>query len=78
MFVLGAMPRQRQFKPRRSSLAQRPDMHEISSQATVGRNSEFSNLTKQDREILGGLEYRALKLLLKIVIGRSFTLVTGL
>jgi hypothetical protein len=41
----------------------------LSSQATIGRNSQFQNLTKEDRELLGGLEYRALKLLLKIVVG---------
>jgi hypothetical protein len=39
----------------------------ISSQATQGRNSQFYNLTAEDRERLGGIEYRALKLLLKIV-----------
>lgn len=43
----------------------------LSRQATVGRNSEFHNLTKQDRERLGGIEYRSLKLLLKIVFCKS-------
>jgi hypothetical protein len=43
----------------------------LSSQATIGRNSQFQNLTKEDRELLGGLEYRALKLLLKIVVGET-------
>jgi hypothetical protein len=42
----------------------------LSRQATIGRNSEFHNLTSHDRELLGGIEYRSLKLLLKIVTGR--------
>ncbi|KAJ5198239.1 uncharacterized protein N7498_007356 [Penicillium cinerascens] len=41
----------------------------ISSQATQSRNSQFHNLTEEDRQNLGGIEYRSLKLLLKIVIG---------
>ena len=40
----------------------------LSAQVTVGRNSNFSGLTPQDREELGGVEYRALKLLLKVII----------
>lgn len=42
---------------------------QLSHHATLGRNSSFGNLTKKDREVLGGLEYQSLKLLLKIVIG---------
>ncbi|CZT07866.1 related to potassium transporter TRK-1 [Rhynchosporium graminicola] len=45
------------------------DLPRISSQATVGRNSQFFSLLLEDREQLGGIEYRALKLLLKICIG---------
>lgn len=41
----------------------------LSSQATQSRNSRFNNLTAADCEMLGGIEYRALKLLLKIVTG---------
>ncbi|KAJ5120070.1 hypothetical protein N7448_010739 [Penicillium atrosanguineum] len=41
----------------------------ISTQATQSRNSQFHNLTAEDRQKLGGIEYRSLKLLLKIVIG---------
>ena len=44
---------------------------QLSRQATLGRNSSFGNLTKKDKEVLGGLEYRSLRLLLKIVIGRQ-------
>ncbi|GKT51815.1 uncharacterized protein ColSpa_11996 [Colletotrichum spaethianum] len=46
-----------------------PQFPKLSRQATVGRNSRFSNMTEDDREILGGVEYRALKLLFKFVIG---------
>ncbi|WZH45682.1 cation transport protein-domain-containing protein [Fusarium acuminatum] len=44
----------------------------LSRQATIGRNSEFHNLTSHDRELLGGIEYRSLKLLLKIVTAYFF------
>lgn len=46
----------------------------ISSQATQGRNSQFYNLTAEDQEKLGGIEYRSLKLLLKIVTAYFFGL----
>ena len=45
------------------------DLPGLSREVTVGRNSRFYNLTPKDRERLGGIEYRSLKLLLKIVIG---------
>lgn len=43
----------------------------LSNQATTGRNSQFHNLTAEDREALGGIEYTSLRLLLKIIVGRS-------
>lgn len=43
----------------------------LSRQVTIGRNSHFRNLTSDDLEVLGGIEYRSLKLLLKIVIGEQ-------
>ncbi|KAJ5652214.1 hypothetical protein N7507_009640 [Penicillium longicatenatum] len=46
----------------------------ISSQATQSRNSQFHHLTAKDRERLGGIEYRSLKLLLKIVVTYFFGL----
>ncbi|EQB46072.1 trk family potassium uptake protein [Colletotrichum gloeosporioides Cg-14] len=58
---------------RLSDLSTRPrpprtaDLPYLSRQVTVGRNSQFFHLTEQDRELLGGIEYRSLKLLLKIV-----------
>ena len=41
----------------------------LSWQATIGRNSAFVGLTQKQREELGGIEYRALKTLAKILIG---------
>lgn len=52
------------------SLSKDSNLPGLSSQATLGRNSQFYNLTDEDREKLGGIEYRSLKVLLKIVIGR--------
>ena len=73
MFIIGAD----QKKARRPSTSSKQppklnDMPFLSRQATVGRNSNFYNLTSKDREELGGIEYRALKLLLKIVTGKLF------
>lgn len=56
------------------SKQQQPALNDVpflSRQATIGRNSQFHNLTTRDRELLGGIEYRSLKLLLKIVTGES-------
>ncbi|KAB8079251.1 cation transport protein-domain-containing protein [Aspergillus leporis] len=76
MFVLGTQPSKSQGSQLREavSLSKDPNLPCISSQATVGRNSGFYNLTVEDRERLGGIEYRSLKLLLKIVIGYFFGL----
>ncbi|TKX23812.1 putative cation transport protein 1 [Elsinoe australis] len=69
LFVLGRSKSEQKTTtsstlPRRSS-----DLPNLSRQVTLGRNSSFHNLTSQDREVLGGIEYRSLKLLLKITIG---------
>jgi len=40
----------------------------------LGRNSNFSNLSEEDRDRLGGIEYRALKLLLKLILGYYISL----
>jgi hypothetical protein len=45
------------------------DLPQLSRQVTIGRNSNFYNLSEEDRERLGGIEYRALRLLLKFVSG---------
>ncbi|RHZ48952.1 putative potassium uptake transporter [Aspergillus thermomutatus] len=71
MFVLGAYPsRSQERQSRRSiSLAKDSELPYLSSQASLGRNSRFYNLTSEDREKLGGIEYRSLRLLLKITLG---------
>ncbi|RYP62224.1 hypothetical protein DL771_009823 [Monosporascus sp. 5C6A] len=74
MFVLG--PSQSQAR-HQSDVSARPrvaDLPYLSKTATVSRNSQFHNLTAQDRDRLGGIEYRSLKLLLKIVSGYFFGL----
>ncbi|ODV58190.1 potassium ion transporter [Ascoidea rubescens DSM 1968] len=40
----------------------------LSWNPTIGRNSTFVDLTEQQKEELGGVEYRAIKLLVKILI----------
>ncbi|KAK0624148.1 potassium transporter [Immersiella caudata] len=70
MFVLGAPARnQQQQGPRRRSTSREANLPFLSKQVTVGRNSQFLNMTSADRERLGGVEYRALKVLLKIASG---------
>lgn len=44
----------------------------LSWQPTVARNSFFVNLTEEQREELGGIEYRALKTLAWVLIGYFF------
>ena len=46
----------------------------ISFSATVGRNSRFKDLTDEQMDELGGVEYRALKVLLIIVVGVSVSM----
>lgn len=41
----------------------------LSANAIMGRNSNFANLSEHDKDRLGGIEYRSLKLLLKIILG---------
>jgi potassium uptake Trk family protein len=73
--VLGrpALPNRR---PRRSASSQRRsvDLPQLSRHVTVGRNSQFHNLSEADLDILGGIEYRSLKLLFKIITGYFFGL----
>lgn len=61
-----------QLRPVSSDSNRQPAINEapfLSRQATLGRSSLFKNLTSHDREILGGIEYRSLRLLLNIVVG---------
>jgi len=44
-----------------------------SGQFTVGRNSQFHGLTEEVLEELGGVEYRAIKILRPIIIAVSLT-----
>ncbi|KAK9444508.1 trk family potassium uptake protein [Metarhizium brunneum] len=83
MFVLGHDPQLRRHNSATPSSGisrhqQREidirDMLKLSHHATLGRNSDFRNLTSDDREKLGGIEYRSLKLLLKIVFSYFFGL----
>ncbi|GME61538.1 Potassium transporter [Neofusicoccum parvum] len=77
MFVLGSDPNAHRPQSRRSGSMSRHSMTRmpyLSRQATIGRNSRFYNLSAEDREQLGGIEYRSLKLLLKIVTAYFFGL----
>ncbi|KAK5134775.1 hypothetical protein LTR08_006150 [Meristemomyces frigidus] len=49
--------------------SEREPMPYLSWQATIGRNSAFIDLTQEQREELGGIEYRALKTLATILVG---------
>lgn len=69
MFVLGASIGPKERQPSESPPTCPSDLPYLSRQVTVGRNSQFHNLTTEDRVRLGGIEYRSLKLLLKIVSG---------
>ncbi|GAP93344.2 putative low-affinity potassium transport protein [Rosellinia necatrix] len=76
LFVLGAVPSRSQETviSRRLSESRFAHLPGLSKQVTIGRNSRFRNMTPLDREQLGGIEYRSLKLLLKIIIGYYFGL----
>lgn len=50
-----------------SSNAERPRLHDILTHKTVGRNAQFHDLTSEEREHLGGCEYRALRILATVV-----------
>lgn len=71
VFVLGkSQDRTRRARSRSREEPARLDLPRLSRQATAGRNSRFRNLTEMDRELLGGVEYLALKMLLKFVFGQ--------
>ncbi|OGM46920.1 putative potassium uptake transporter [Aspergillus bombycis] len=76
LFVLGSQPSKTQGSQLREavSLSKSSNFPSISAEATLGRNSKFYNLTAEDRERLGGIEYRGLKILLKTVLGYFFGL----
>lgn len=68
-FAMGGVSRSTSIESQPRQQLAISDLPGLSKQVTVGRNSRFYNLTKEDRERLGGIEYRSLKLLLKIVLG---------
>ncbi|KAL4916719.1 cation transport protein-domain-containing protein [Aspergillus aurantiobrunneus] len=75
VFVLGAASSRSKKQPiEETPLSEQLALPEISSSATVGRNSQFRNMTKRDRERFGGIVYRSLKLLLKVVLFYFFGL----
>lgn len=53
---------------RPSKLKKRMSSNYVSFEPTIGGNSVFVDLTKEQREELGGIEYRALKILSKILV----------
>lgn len=59
---------------KRTNTAKTIDTPYLSWQPTVARNSFFVNLTEEQREELGGIEYRALKTLALILLGYFFFL----
>ena len=65
-------PRSRTLGSIISSLTEERDpMPYLSWTPTIGRNSAFIDLTEEQREELGGIEYRALKTLALILVCRS-------
>ena len=53
---------------RPSSSREKPSMPYLSWQPTIGRNSAFVDLTEEQREELGGIEYRSLKTLVIMLV----------
>ena len=69
MFVLGASNHEEKSQARQLPNTRPLGLPFLSRETTVGRNSQFHNLTAEDRMKLGGIEYRSLRLLLKITSG---------
>ncbi|KAK8013586.1 hypothetical protein PG991_009179 [Apiospora marii] len=75
VLVLGSRISSEARGPPNVSRFPRPsELPTLSKQVTIGRNSRLYNLTEEDKEKLGGIEYRALKMLMKIVPGYFFGL----
>lgn len=49
---------------------EKESMPYLSWEPTIGRNSAFVDLTEEQREELGGIEYRSLKTLAKVLVGK--------
>jgi hypothetical protein len=69
MFVLGGSSHEEKPQPKQLPATRPLRLPFLSKETTVGRNSQFHNLTAEDRLELGGIEYRSLRLLLKITSG---------
>lgn len=82
--AIGRVPSPRGLRTRTKTFAsflttrseERDPMPYLSYQPTMGRNSLFVNLSEEQREELGGIEYRALKLLAAILSGKPCRLST--
>lgn len=72
-FAMGPHPRKRNMSPlsrfSRKVNKEPPNMPYLSYTPTVGRNSQFVDLTEDQRDELGGIEYKSLKLLAKVLVG---------
>lgn len=72
-FAMGPHPRHRNMSPlsrfSRKANKEPLSMPYLSYTPTVGRNSQFVDLTEEQRDELGGIEYRSLKLLAKVLVG---------
>lgn len=68
-FVIGTRERNKRQMSNRDHPTQQQRISTLSKAATEGRNSMFHNLSAEDRDILGGIEHRALKLVLKATVG---------
>lgn len=69
VFVLGASNHKEELRQKQLPSMRPLGLPFLSRETTVGRNSQFHNLTAEDRLELGGIEYRSLRLLLKITSG---------
>ncbi|KAG0637192.1 cation transport protein-domain-containing protein [Tuber brumale] len=72
-FSLGQHPKRRNTSPfsrlSRKTAKEPPNMPYLSYTPTLGRNSQFVGLSDEERDELGGIEYRSLKLLAKVLVG---------
>lgn len=72
--ITTAFRRRRDSSPGRRSTSRNRDvpLPYISFQPTIGRNSAFTSLNREQRAELGGIEYRATKTLCGVLVGYFF------
>ncbi|PWW71838.1 hypothetical protein C7212DRAFT_231019 [Tuber magnatum] len=72
-FSVGQHPKRRNTSPfsrlSKKAIKEPPNMPYLSYTPTLGRNSQFVDLSDDERDELGGIEYRSLKLLAKVLVG---------